>query len=141
VLDECLARGWQGRVWLRDPSDTIYAIMKRHVSYGKALFVKALAMGFATRAHRFGFKTNHGFSGFRAFDETREFLQEFEYFVQYRGQAHLVMCHPGGVDDELVKLGEVTTPRQQELDALMSDQFIALLQRHALECESSLRIS
>lgn len=118
LLDECFSRSWQGRVWLRDPSDRIMAILKRKIAAPKALFIKLLALRFASQAQEKGFHTNIGFSGFRSFDEKANFAEEFQAFQISMGKRHVIMCHPGEVDDELEVLGEHTLTRLQELEVL-----------------------
>jgi chitin disaccharide deacetylase len=109
-----------GKFWLRDPSDTVLAIVKRRVCIPKSLLMKVLAMGFAARAQREGFETNIGFSGFSAFNPTRSYGSDFARYRLHMGSRHVIMCHPGEVDEELIKLGEVTTSRENELAFLMN---------------------
>jgi chitin disaccharide deacetylase len=110
-----------GKLWLRDPTDTVLAIVKRRVCIPKALVMKALAMGFAARAQREGYETNIGFSGFSAFNPTHGYGSDFARYRLHMGSRHVIMCHPGEVDEELIALDEVTTPRENELAYLMND--------------------
>ncbi|MFJ5370102.1 hypothetical protein ACIPIA_12840, partial [Bosea sp. CER48] len=45
--------------------------------------------------------------------------EDLKRFLIRPGAAHLVMCHPGFVDDELVRLDPVTATRPVEHAALM----------------------
>ena len=44
----------------------------------------------------------------------------------------LVMCHPGFVDDELVRLDPLTTQREREFAFLAGDAFPAVLRAHGV---------
>jgi predicted glycoside hydrolase/deacetylase ChbG (UPF0249 family) len=136
IRDELLKalgdRGWQGRVWLRDPSDQVGAILRRRVAVGKAVAVRALARGFAEAARAAGFQVNEGFSGFRPFDAARDPAADFLRFFEALGPRPVVMCHPGHVDAELAGLDPVVEPRAQEYAYLASDGFHDLLGRRAV---------
>jgi predicted glycoside hydrolase/deacetylase ChbG (UPF0249 family) len=121
-------RGLEGRVWLRDPGDGLSAILRRGHATTKALAVRSLAMGFRRAARRAGFETNRGFSGFSDFDATAPVERGFHRFFQALGPRHLVMCHPGYVDDELRRLDPVVDARLAELRYLASDGFLDLLE-------------
>lgn len=128
LLEELVRRGLAGRLWLRDPSDTMGAIVARAVAVQKALVLAGFAYGFGKAARAAGFTTNRGFSGVSPFDASRDFGLDFRRFLEKPGPAHLVMCHPGEGDDaELIGLDPVIDTRPQELDYLASDRFAALL--------------
>jgi predicted glycoside hydrolase/deacetylase ChbG (UPF0249 family) len=126
------ARGYAGRVWLRDPTDRATAILRRPVGRNKALIVKFLARGFARSAHAAGFRTNKGFSGFAPLDLTVPAARIFEEAFSKLGAQPLVMCHPGYVDDELRALDPALDSRVEELNYLKSDAFRALLEERGL---------
>lgn len=119
VLDAVETRYPAGAVYLRDPSDSLAAIRARGVAVGKALIVAGLAAGLGRAAARRGIPTNRGFSGFSAFDDRRDFAGDLARFLIQPGPAHLVMCHPGYVDDELAALDPVVATRPLEHAALM----------------------
>ncbi|WID95683.1 ChbG/HpnK family deacetylase [Bosea vestrisii] len=120
VLDALARRYPAGSVYLRDPSDSIAAIRSRGVAIGKALTVAGLATGLRGAAAQRGIPTNRGFSGFSPFDAGRDFAADLTAFLMNPGPAHLVMCHPGHVDDELVALDPVVATRPLEHAALMT---------------------
>jgi chitin disaccharide deacetylase len=126
------ARGYAGRVWLRDPTDKATAILRRPVGRNKALIVKSLARGFARSAHAAGFQTNKGFSGFAPLDLSVPAARIFEEAFSKLGAQPLVMCHPGYVDDELRALDPALESRVEELNYLKSDAFRALLEERGL---------
>jgi chitin disaccharide deacetylase len=117
--------------WLRDPSDKITSILVRGDTKSKALIVKGLAAGFGRLAKASGIETNQGFSGFSAFDPARDYAADFERFLMNIGKKHLVMCHPGFVDDELRSLDPVVDTRQQEYNFFVSERFYEIIERSA----------
>ncbi len=129
-------RGYAGRLWLRDPSDRMLAILRRPIGRGKAFLVKGFARGFAREARAAGFATNEGFSGFAPFDLSMPAGRIFEGAFSRLGAAPLVMCHPGYVDDELQGLDPAVESRRAELDYLKSDAFGMLLQERGLRLVS-----
>ena len=94
LFDEVIRRGYAGKVWLRDSSDNLIAILLRHVEIPKALVVAWLARGFAAEAARFGFRVNQGFAGFSAFDTRRDYGKDFARYCTHQGERPLIMCHP-----------------------------------------------
>lgn len=130
VLEE---RGYGGRIWLRDPGDSLLSILRRPVGRGKALIVNSLASGFASAAQASGFRTNVGFSGFAPFDLSLPPERIFATAFSALGPAPVVMCHPGYVDDELRGLDPAQESRVSELDYLKSDAFGAMLNERGCE--------
>lgn len=128
LLTTLKRRGLAGRLWLRDPSDRVSAILRRGVSVNKALVVRALAKGFRRAARRAGFDTNDGFSGFSDFNSDRPVERIFQRSFIRLGRRPVVMCHPGYVDDELERLDPVVATRSRELMYLSSERFIDLLE-------------
>ncbi|RFB81319.1 ChbG/HpnK family deacetylase [Methylovirgula sp. 4M-Z18] len=130
LLEDMARRGWQGRAWIRDSSDALARILLRRNSYKKALMLKFLARGFADLARGRGFAVNDGFAGFSHFDAARDYSADFKHYLQYPGRTHLVMCHPGYVDDELASLDQVTATREHELRFLLSERFVEALKQN-----------
>jgi predicted glycoside hydrolase/deacetylase ChbG (UPF0249 family) len=106
---------------LRDPSDSVPAILARRMAATKALLVKALALGFGDSAHARGLRTNDSFAGFSHFDVRAPFQRELSAALTTRARRHLIMCHPGHPDTELANIDPVVERRAQEYAALMSD--------------------
>lgn len=119
LLDILSKRYPKGGLYLRDPHDSPAAIRARGVAIGKALTISALALGFRRAALRRGFAVNRGFSGVAPFDPQRDFAADLQRFLLRPGRAHLVMCHPGFVDDELARLDPVVATRPVEHAALL----------------------
>ncbi len=124
------ARALGASLWLRDSSDTTRRILQRGGQTGKALAIKLLARGFGARLRRAGLASNQGFSGFSAFDPAAAYGQAFATYLLAPGPRHLVMCHPGHVDDELRARDRVIETRPLELQFLLSNQFEDLLGAH-----------
>jgi predicted glycoside hydrolase/deacetylase ChbG (UPF0249 family) len=110
-------RGW--RPWLRDSSDRLWRILARP-NRKKALIVSYLASGFHKACENQGLATNNGFAGFSSFDCAEDYSTLFASYLRRAGPCHLVMCHPGYVDDELRRLDPVLESREQELRFLLA---------------------
>lgn len=118
VLDGLARRYPAGSVYVRDPADRVSAIRARGVAVGKALVIAGLASGFRTAALRRELRVNRGFAGVAPFDPARDFAADLARFLVCPGPAHLVMCHPGFVDDELERLDPVVATRPVEHAAI-----------------------
>lgn len=119
VLEAISRRFPEGAVYLRDPADSVAAIRQRGVATSKALTIAALATGLRSAALRRGIRVNRGFSGVAPFDPERDFSADLARFLVAPGPAHLVMCHPGFVDEELERLDPVVATRPIEHAALL----------------------
>jgi chitin disaccharide deacetylase len=103
---------------LRNPADGMARIWARRQSASKALTLAWLSHGFSRDAQSAGFDCNDGFGGVSDFD-VAGVEADFGAAVHASGSRHLVMCHPGFVDDELRRLDCVTERRQKEFEFLM----------------------
>lgn len=133
LFDVLAARKLEGRVWLRDAGDGLYRIAARRAQARKALAVRSLGAGFRREALRRGFKVNDGFAGFSDFDPGRDYAEAFQSYLRAPGRAHLVMCHPGHVDEDLKALDPVTITREQELAFLLSPRLPEMLEKRGLQ--------
>ena len=95
----------------------------------KALGIAWLGRGFAAEASARGYLTNEGFSGFSAFDPGHDYAASFARYLCAPGRRHLIMCHPGYCDEELVAADPVTLSRERELSFLLSPAFTEMLDR------------
>jgi chitin disaccharide deacetylase len=114
--------GKGAKPWMRDPADSLARIVKRGRHMQKALAVGGLTSGFGGAARRAGFLTNEGFAGFSAFDARQDLATDFATYLAAAGSRHLVMCHPGEIDEELPRVDPVVQTRPQELAFLLSDR-------------------
>lgn len=119
VLDALSERYPAGTVYLRNTADDPRAIARRGVATAKALVISGLSSGLSAQAAARGIPVNRGFSGVAPFDPARDFEADLARFLVVPGPRHLVMCHPGFVDDELARLDPVTATRPIEHAALM----------------------
>lgn len=133
LLDVMLARRLAGRAWLRDSADSLHRIALRGAHARKALAVRAVSSGFQRAANWRGFATNDGFAGFSDFDPGKDYAKSFETYLRAPGKAHLVMCHPGHVDEELKAQDPVTITREQELAFLLSPRLPEMLEKRGLK--------
>lgn len=131
-------RGYAERVWLRDPSDRMAAILQRPIGRSKALIVRALSGGFSRAAQKAGLRTNRGFSGFAPLDLSVPAARVFEEAFSNLGTHPVVMCHPGYIDDELRVLDPAVESRVAELEYLRSDVFEAMLENRGIRIVPSL---
>lgn len=128
ILDEMSRRRLaRPGFWLRDSADRLSRIMARRFEAKKALVVALLTRNFGPAATRLGFEINEGFSGYSPFDASRDLAKDFASYLVSPGDRHLVMCHPGRIDDELRSWESVVDSRKKELDFLLSDAFSACL--------------
>ncbi|MBW0005460.1 MAG: ChbG/HpnK family deacetylase [Hyphomicrobiales bacterium] len=121
--------GLAKHLYVRDPADRARAILRRRVGGDKALMLAALAHGFGEKLRARRITTNLGFSGVVPFDPRRDYASDFAYFLVAPGARHLVMCHPGEIDDELKAADPVVETRPKEARFLQSDAFAELLAR------------
>jgi chitin disaccharide deacetylase len=127
LIQPLQARGLQGRLWLRDPSDGVLPIIRREVSANKALIVKALAIGFRRAVRAAGFDTNEGFSGYSPFELATKPERVFSQALVDLGPRPVMMAHPGYADELPSHLGGDVESRPHELAYLASDAFAKLL--------------
>ena len=123
LLDELGRRGLAGKLWLRDSSDRLGRILARRSEIPKALALAFFGRGFAREAMAHGFACNDGFAGFSRFDPARDYAADFSRYLVAPGSRHLIMCHPGRVDPQLVACDPVTITREHELKFLLSGRF------------------
>ena len=103
-------------------------ILARFSQPKKALGLAWLSRGFAAEAAARGFACNEGFAGYSDFRADRDYGSDFARYLAAPGRRHLIMCHPGHVDDELARLDPVTASREAELAFLLSERFPRLLE-------------
>jgi chitin disaccharide deacetylase len=109
------------RPWLRDPADVMARVVKRGRFVQKALAIGGVTSGFGGAARRAGFLTNDGFAGFSSFDLKEDMTTMFRSYLTAPGPRHLVMCHPGELDEELPRIDPVVATRPIELAYYLSD--------------------
>ena len=96
----------------------------------KGLLIDALSRAFRARAAAAGIATNPAFAGTYSFRAGADFATIFPSFLNRLPDGGLIMCHPGTVDAELIRLDPLTTHREREYAFLGSDAFPAMLAAH-----------
>lgn len=124
VLDALAARPQSQPPLVRDPADSAAAILRRGTAVPKAMALWWLARGFGDAVRRAGFPVNDSFAGVSDFAPSKT-SRDFERAAIGRGPLHLVMCHPGYVDDELAGIDPVTERRRVEHELLMEGRHFA----------------
>jgi hypothetical protein len=112
-------------ILVRDPAESVPAIIARGQCSAKAMAVALLAMGFGGEARKRGFPTNTSFAGFSDFIAGSPYADELERSFRAAGPRHIVMCHPGYPDAELKALDPVHARRREELEALRTCPWLA----------------
>jgi len=139
ILRQLDQRGLAGRVWLRDSADRPWRILARGTPLRKALGVAWIARGFAAETGQHGYAVNDGFSGLSSFGPD-DYATLFARYIKAMGPRHLVMCHPGRVDDALRRLDPVTDSRERELAFLTAPRFSRLLRENGARLERLSRL-
>jgi len=105
---------------------------RRALDDRKGLLLDVLSRGFRRGAAALGVRTNPAFAGTYTFRDQADFAATFPHFLDGLPDGSVVMCHPGFVDQELQKLDQLTTLREQEYAFLVQDTFPGLLARHGV---------
>ena len=113
---------------LRAPADEARRIIRRGTSAGKSMTLSLLTRPFGAAARGRGFSTNDGFAGVTGFG-VGCVKADFAAACRASGPRHMVMCHPGFVDDELMRLDPVRERRQKEFETLVRSGFPAPIWR------------
>lgn len=129
LIAEAARRGWNTKLWLRDPADRLATIVGRPAA-AKAALVAWLSRRFNTIATRKGFRLNRGFSGFSDFAPTGDVAAAMPRYLDGLGTAPLVMCHPG--IDVLDPTDDIAAARTAEYLYLSSGTFDELLSARSI---------
>lgn len=107
------------RCWLRDCTDAPSRLLGRPLPL-KASFIALLGQRLARLAKADAVAMNRGFSGF--YDAARmPFGEALPRMLARASDGHLLMVHPGHVDEQLRALDSLTGPREGEWRVLMAD--------------------
>ena len=98
----------------------------------KGMLLDGLSRRFRAQADALGIRTNPAFAGTYTFDSTAQIAALFPRFLAGLPDGGVIMCHPGGVDDELRRLDPLTDLRAREYAYLGGDEFAALLRSQAI---------
>jgi predicted glycoside hydrolase/deacetylase ChbG (UPF0249 family) len=98
----------------------------------KGLLLDVLSRGLRARAEALGVPTNPAFAGTYGFRPNADFARKFERFLDRLPDGGVIMCHPGHVDPELIRLDPLTDLREREYAYFCSDAFPAALAAHGV---------
>jgi len=93
----------------------------------KALVLDILSARFRRGAARAKVAFNPAFAGAYDFSKAPDFGELMRQFIEGLPEGGLIMCHPGFVDDILVRLDPLTDQREREYAYLAGDGFPRLL--------------
>jgi predicted glycoside hydrolase/deacetylase ChbG (UPF0249 family) len=99
--------------------------LARRLSDPKGLLIDYFSREFRARAVRHGVTTNPAFAGTYTYRLDADFPRIFPQFLEGMPEGGLIMCHPGHVDDELMRLDPLTLLREKEYDYLAGEAFPA----------------
>jgi chitin disaccharide deacetylase len=118
------------RAWVRQ-CGRVSPFHKRLIDR-KGLLLDLMSRKFRARAAAHGVRTNPAFAGTYDFSAAADFTQLFPKFLDRLPGGGVVMCHPGIVDAELMRLDPLTTLREKEYAYFAGEHFPALLAAHGV---------
>jgi len=98
----------------------------------KGFILDALSRRFRRLATEHGLRTNPAFAGTYAFRSSADFAKLFPKFLDGLPDGSVVMCHPGKVDAELVRLDPLTDLREREYGYFLGAEFPKLMAERGL---------
>jgi predicted glycoside hydrolase/deacetylase ChbG (UPF0249 family) len=116
--------------WVRQCGSVQPAI--KRLGDPKGLILDWFSRAFRTRAEASNVPTNPAFAGTYSFRPDADFARKFPRFLDDLPDGGVVMCHPGHVDAELVRLDPLTDLREREYAYLAGDAFPAVLTARGL---------
>jgi predicted glycoside hydrolase/deacetylase ChbG (UPF0249 family) len=111
--------------WVRQCGAALSAF--RLLSDPKGLLIDRLSGAFRKRAVAVGIATNPAFAGTYSYTDDADITSLFPGFLEGLPDGGLIMCHPGFVDDELVRLDPLTRLREREYAYFSGTGFPATL--------------
>jgi predicted glycoside hydrolase/deacetylase ChbG (UPF0249 family) len=111
--------------WVRQCGSAQPAI--KRLADPKGLILDWFSRAMRARAEVSGVPTNPAFAGTYSFRPDADLARKFPRFLDDLPDGGLVMCHPGHVDDELIRLDPLTDLREREYAYLAGDAFPAVL--------------
>ena len=127
VRDAVLAAAKRGApgAWVRQCGSVQPAI--KRLSDPKGFLLDAFSRAMRRRAEGVGVPINPAFAGTYSFRPGADFARKFPRFLDGLPDGGVVMCHPGHVDEELIRLDPLTDLREREYAYLAGDAFPAAL--------------
>jgi len=116
--------------WVRQCGSVQPAI--KRLGDPKGLLLDAFSRAMRARANKLAVPTNPAFAGTYSFRPGADFAGKFPRFLDGLPDGGLVMCHPGHVDEQLIRLDPLTDLREREYAYLAGDAFPAVLAARGL---------
>ncbi|MEW6261961.1 MAG: ChbG/HpnK family deacetylase [Thermodesulfobacteriota bacterium] len=113
--------------WLRYLAEPWSRIRRHAASIGRAWLLSLLGRVLARWGRVLNISGNEGFRGVRSFRERSPYHLLFKRFLTAPFPRTLIMCHPGLVDEDLIKLDWVTRTREEEYAFLAGAEYPGLL--------------
>jgi predicted glycoside hydrolase/deacetylase ChbG (UPF0249 family) len=113
------------RAWLRQCARP--AAARNSLADPKGFVLDLLSARLAHLAAQQSVRTNPAFAGTYSFAPGADFAKLFPDFLDGMPDGGVVMCHPGKVDAELLRLDPVTDLREREYAYFLGDAFPRLL--------------
>ncbi len=104
--------------------------LQRGITPLKAIGLAVPGRGMVTCLKRYGLWTNSDFSGVYDLSGKVSYSILFQRFLVGANCGHLIMCHPGHVDEALSKVDSFTKPRSAEYEYFAGGQFPELLRQY-----------
>lgn len=108
---------------LRICTDSLFNLIKRENGVIKSILLSLAGQRARNLAVKHGIHINNGFSGIYEFSGKKSYADLFAKFLRGIEDGGLILCHPGIVDQELIRVDSLTTPREEELRYLLSERF------------------
>lgn len=103
--------------------------LQRGIAPLKAIGLAVPGRGMVKWLKRYGLRTNSDFSGVYDLSGKASYSRLFKRFLVGANSGHLVMCHPGHVDEGLCKVDSFTKPRSAEYEYFAGREFPELLRQ------------
>jgi predicted glycoside hydrolase/deacetylase ChbG (UPF0249 family) len=113
------------KAWVRQGGS--HQPLAQRLGSPKALLLDILSARFRRGAARAKVAFNPAFAGAYDFAKPPDFGELMRQFIEGLPEGGLIMCHPGFVDDTLVRLDPLTDQREREYEYLAGDGFARLL--------------
>ncbi|MGQ7848581.1 ChbG/HpnK family deacetylase [Granulosicoccus sp. 3-233] len=121
IFLQCLQERYGNHpILFRNPSPDWRAVVNSPGSRLKSTLIKALSTGTGNAAAAAGFHTNDSFAGFSSFHTEVPFEKELKQALTSGQGLHMVMCHPGYIDDQIALYDSVVERREDERAAMMA---------------------
>ena len=114
VLDVLRRRNIADRLYVRNCSDGLAAMLGQGAGALRPLAIAALGLGFRRLLARAGIATNPAFRGVRSFSPAEDYPALFRHWLADAPDGTLVMCHPGIADAALAARDPVVAAREGE---------------------------